>query len=79
MSDSFLRKVVDPRTHMPDDVKLAFHELMRDGEHSNDSFMFWRVGQHDHDHPDDHHYLTVETWLRSNFATGEEVIILFWW
>jgi hypothetical protein len=74
-----LRKVIDPRTHMPEKVQEAHHEIMMDWQQGNDSFNFWTVGRHDYDEEDDPFLFTLTQWLNANFETGEELIILNWW
>lgn len=74
-----LRKVIDPRRHMPEDIQDVHHEIMVDWNEGNGSFHFWTVGKHEYEEEDDRYLYLLDQWLNANFEKGEELIILNWW
>lgn len=79
MNNTFSKKVVDPHTNMPEEVKEAFFNVGREWDLSNNSFTFWAVGKYDYSHQEDADAKIVDDWVKENFLNEEEIVILYWW
>lgn len=77
MANFELRKVIDPRTHMPQDVQEAHREIMSNS--GNESFHSYTVGKYEYDEEDEKDFFVLDQWLNANFEKGEQLIILHWW
>jgi hypothetical protein len=85
-----LEKVIDPHSTMPEDVKNAFFELLRDHDYHNGSYHYWNVCGDIKEYTDDSDdddtsssvamYKLVDDWLLANgLKENETVMICYWW
>lgn len=81
-----LRKVVNPHVNMPEEIKKAFFDGVRDYDMPNNSYIDWKVGSYqiiDEDYntfPEDTLLEKVDDWLLENgFDKNESIMILHWW
>lgn len=76
-----LEKVIDPHHSMPEKVKDAFFEALRDRCLGNRSYVWWRWNEAEEDDDLSINYVKiVDEWLLANgFVQDESILMLYWW
>ncbi|MGE3320517.1 MAG: hypothetical protein AB7I18_14600 [Candidatus Berkiella sp.] len=85
-------KVIDPHKNMPKDIARCLLDGKHDNDDmmSNDSFIWWTVGEYQHvtdeiddeelEGPGDRDLKKVDDWMiESGLKLDEEVLVLYWW